>query len=780
MSTENVSAQEAVNRLVGAQETTAKRINKLEGQVDELLEKFIGHHEQNANADATEIETENNGKINVEASNASKIIKLEGQIDEMSKAIQEYREQNMSSTRTEFQTVFDRMESMQALNASYFDEAASKYEESKRQWRHMCTDMNNNMNCILNKLEAITGTRNMAANTDGNIGHPLQTTTYPTTGASGHSFQTNPYLVEAEEKQQATTQSIFPLNGLKHSIIIPPSSAAPAFHGKQSESPTQFLIRVQEYAESVHAWDHPTLLKGISQFLRDSALEWYCQLRMSRRRPKTWVEFTDLFMAQFNSPVRKAKQEQEWHECQQRENETVNEFLIRLRALWTAVKPKETEAELIRHLFCKMRNELIVRIGLTRWDSLDDMIIEAQKVEEILCRRNKEQRRAVYMKQIAPQDDTSYHNTRLNDDNINQVLFSQTAKRGESTKSRTLPCLGIMNDADKHSERCEAIDEKIRLHSQIFVCSRSTDCEERRSRLDQSVIQTQNEDRREIKNIMPPIKIDQETSCDQQSKITTGLDEECDANGFWPEGTESWHIHAIKPQREIFTRRTIPDPIITAQQTSIESQSEISEKSSDFQIGSLRGESVPVVNELNYLQSQKIMHSMINDVKLVEQISQNVENSVQLSPAIPAVNKQQQSYLETSEKAIIGHRLELQPNQHNLNRKPRLYGLLHASNLPILLSSHNHSHNSLLLYLNICLVQGMLFLCSILIRVGIAYNMPSLPDTYHAQSPTTNAEFTINSMPRKCSRNYVTKSSSFTKTIEILRDLESLLIYGIA
>ena len=95
------------------------------------------------------------------------------------------------------------------------------------------------------------------------------------------------------------------INQVKHSIIVPPASAAPAFYGKHTESPTQFLIRVQEYAESVHAWDHTTLVNGISQFLRDSALEWYCQLRLSHRRPNTWTEFSDLFLAQFNSPVRK-------------------------------------------------------------------------------------------------------------------------------------------------------------------------------------------------------------------------------------------------------------------------------------------------------------------------------------------------------------------------------------------------------------------------------------------------------------------------------------------
>ncbi|CAF1599828.1 unnamed protein product [Rotaria magnacalcarata] len=647
MTTEKVSAQEAVNRLVGVHEITTGRISKLEEQLDELLKKFT---EQNANSNVNKLKTISSEAVDAETRNASKIIKLESQIDEMCKRIQDYREENINSTKAEFQTMSERMGSIQALTMSRFDETRSKYEESKRQWCRINTEMNTNMNCIMDKLDNITGSRITPRNTNHNWGRPFQTTTHIPISRSGHTLQTNLYPTETEVVQETIAHSAFPLNGVTHSIIVPPSSATPEFHGRHSESPTQFLIRVQEYAESVHAWDRPTLLNGISQFLRDSALEWYCQLRISHRRPQTWVEFTDLFLAQFNSPLRKAKQEQEWHECKQRENETVNEFLIRLRALWTEVKPKETEAELIRHLFCKMRNELIRRIGLTRWASLDDIIIKAQKVEEILYYRNKEQRRAAYMKQIAPQDDTSYHNTRLNDDNINQVAFAQTSKRGEPTKSRTLPLQGIMNDADKHSELCEVIDKKSRLHRQIFVYPQSTDSEERRSRLDQSVIQRQNEDQREIKNNMPPIKIEQEISCDEQLKVTTDLDEECDANGFWPVGTESWHIHEIKPQREVFTRSTIPDSIITAQQSSMESQSEISEKSSDFQIGTLCDESVPEVDELNYLQSQKIMESRINELKSVEQISQNVESPVQLSPAVPAVNKQQQNYLETPEK----------------------------------------------------------------------------------------------------------------------------------
>ena len=92
----------------------------------------------------------------------------------------------------------------------------------------------------------------------------------------------------------------------------------------------QFLIRVQECVKSVHLCDSLTLLDGIWQFLRESALDWYCQLRMSHRRPQTWEEFTKLFLTQFNSPIRRARQETEWCECKQKENETINEFLVRL------------------------------------------------------------------------------------------------------------------------------------------------------------------------------------------------------------------------------------------------------------------------------------------------------------------------------------------------------------------------------------------------------------------------------------------------------------------
>ncbi len=48
------------------------------------------------------------------------------------------------------------------------------------------------------------------------------------------------------------------------------------------------------------------LLRGISQFLKDNALEWNCQPRTGHYLPRTWAEFKQTFIAQFNSPSRMA------------------------------------------------------------------------------------------------------------------------------------------------------------------------------------------------------------------------------------------------------------------------------------------------------------------------------------------------------------------------------------------------------------------------------------------------------------------------------------------
>ena len=396
--------------------------------------------------------------MEADTTNANKINELEKQIDEMVKKLDKYRDETNTSVKSEFQTMSEQIESNKLLIASYFDETKSKIEDNKHQWSRLSFDMDTNMNNIMDRLDRIANSVRVSAgarlkseikeendddddellqartpikenvsrhyfpNNDHtanlNLGRTLPTQPYPTAPILGRPYETAPSPLEPKIRAVPITPSAFALNGVKHSIIIPPSSASPAFYGKHTESPTQFLIRVQEYAESVHAWDRPTLLNGISQFLRESALEWYCQLRQSHRRPETWTEFTDLFLAQFNSPVRKARQEKEWHECKQKEDETINEFLIRLRALWREQKPRETEADLSKHLFCRMRNDLLNMIGVSRNATLDEIITEVQQIEEILYRRAKNQR---LVNQSKPNNNGASSNRRYNENYSQQT-----------------------------------------------------------------------------------------------------------------------------------------------------------------------------------------------------------------------------------------------------------------------------------------------------------------------------------------------------------------------
>ncbi len=97
----------------------------------------------------------------------------------------------------------------------------------------------------------------------------------------------------------------------------------------------------------------------------------------------------------------------------------MNEFVIRLQALWVEQKPKESEVDLVRHLFCKMWNDLLSMIGVSRGATLDEIILEAQKVDEVLYRRKKEERRLKYLNQNSSQND-NLHVSKAQNDMINK------------------------------------------------------------------------------------------------------------------------------------------------------------------------------------------------------------------------------------------------------------------------------------------------------------------------------------------------------------------------
>lgn len=156
------------------------------------------------------------------------------------------------------------------------------------------------------------------------------------------------------------------------------------------------------------------------------------------------------------------------------------------------------------------------------------------------------------------------------------------------------------------------------------------------------------------------------------------------ANACWPVGTESWHIHEVKPQREVFTRSIFSDLTLMTQYRHIELQSEIitAEKLSNFHTGSLLDETVCQVGEVNDLRFQYIMKPC-EQLKSVEKNSQNASKSIQPLSAAPLVNVQQQRGLQLLERTNARRRPKLQYNRLEPSQKPRLNDLVPASPLAI-------------------------------------------------------------------------------------------------
>ncbi len=226
-------------------------------------------------------------------------------------------------------------------------------------------------------------------------------------------------------------------NNRMQTILLSAPTNAPVFHGKPTERPSQFLIRVEEYTETVHMWGEDMLLRGISQFLKDTALEWYCQLRSCHYLPRTWTEFKQTFVKQFNSPIRIAQKKQQWKECKQNKDETINEFIVRLRALWGEQYPQETEADLIQHLFCKMRPDMLNIMSCPRNACLQEILSEAQRVEEILYYRTKENNQA-----NKSYTNTTYNNENYFNKNHNETTNNRSQKRTQrnQTNQQSIAC----------------------------------------------------------------------------------------------------------------------------------------------------------------------------------------------------------------------------------------------------------------------------------------------------------------------------------------------------
>ncbi|CAF3338172.1 unnamed protein product [Rotaria socialis] len=299
---------------------------------------------------------------------------LEAKLDEIHlNLIEQHKNMNMDVPNemmnvqekmiNQIETIQKRTEELQATTTSKLEEKQQQWEQLTNNIRDMRTEMKTNCEALETKALRKNDQNQLM---EENVSTPHTQLNSSAINESFDNGESDHHNI-TEQRQQAENNARQMLLNERpaqtaHTIIIPPSSSIPTFSGSTFESPR-------------------------------TVLEWYCQLRVSNRRPQAWIEFKIIFLNQFNSPIRRARQEQQWKDCKQEEDETINEFIVRLRALWQEQKPNETENDPIRHLMCKMRNNLLTMIGISRCESLDEIITEAPKIEEILYQRNKQQHR---------------------------------------------------------------------------------------------------------------------------------------------------------------------------------------------------------------------------------------------------------------------------------------------------------------------------------------------------------------------------------------------------
>ena len=212
-------------------------------------------------------------------------------------------------------------------------------------------------------------------------------------------------------------------------------------------------------------------------------------------------------------------------------------------------------------------------------------------------------------------------------------------------------------------------------------------------------------------------------------------------DSFWPDGQESWHIHEMKPQRGQFAQKII-HPFDTLHLTS------------DTQLA------------LDPIDASAKVVSMLDEA------SKPV-------PIVPFVNSPLREAQPVFQPPIIPHALKLkQRRYHSLQTDPiHIVSLFSRQSLSVR-SNHVH-HNPFLRMIGTSIALLSFFLLSLLLRFGIIHHSVHDSDGIGGHYRTTESIFVSNSATPIDSKKTFNILIPYVTTIETLRHLESLLIYGV-
>jgi hypothetical protein len=347
------------------------------------------------------------------------------------------------------------------------------------------------------------------------------------------------------------------------------------------------------------------------------------------------------------------------------------------------------------------------------------------------------------------------------------------------------------------------------------------------------LVQRPNEGQRESSKIVQSPKIEQESLCNQQSKLTVVPNEEHDADSSWPVGTESWYVHEIKPQRTLCLVQqkqcVSQQDYILADRTQHISDTEDGATSDSFwplgneswfiheikpQRESLAwksctetlriSQSLPNKDKPHHLedllefaandgcgytetqavklddQSQVDMKQRLNQLDTAKITAYVSDGPSQDLNATTSIDNPNSKFKQKWEMISVRHTLKESQDRKKLIQVVKLHDLLLRSDPSERMTTQDCSNNRLLRRLGKAVALLFFFLFSMINRIEVLPDSSHSKTNDHRQRSIVESQLLVNTTPPTSSKRYLERAISYAKTIEILRNLESLLIYAIA
>ena len=340
-------------------------------------------------------------------------------------------------------------------------------------------------------------------------------------------------------------------------------------------------------------------------------------------------------------------------------------------------------------------------------------------------------------------------------------VFNHEYRIAECFHTLCLPCLS------------EAIHAKIELKSDSLVCPRCNDAHEIHRPFGNSSTQRPNHEQPSTVQVVHMLNSEQHSSCNDQTTPTLKPIQVTESDSIWSTGTESWHVHDIKPQRERFM--LMPVKQIERADTSLNYE-DLPELSVN---NSLPIQQTPQASNRIDRPPQSTAVPNLNSFRSNDKSSLRPKESSQRLSVAVSTSKHDRHFDSSSHTPSLKQVLKLPANQNEWTPDICVFNSLLCSGLSTRTTSQTHSVIRSLRMISHDITVLVLLLFSILVPFGILYDLAYVSNTIYARSSTPASKLVVDMIASTFLKRRISKLVPVGTTIEILRNLESFWIYAI-